>query len=67
MYKHDVVAQALAEEHGEAGLIWLDGDASELGRWLHPRDPSPLHRHIGRTENQTHPAFGQRAALNRDH
>ena len=30
----DVVAQALAEEHGEAGLIWLDGDASELGRWL---------------------------------
>ena len=30
----DVVAQALAQEHGEAGLIWLDGDASELGRWL---------------------------------
>ncbi len=30
----DVVAQALAQEHGEAGLIWLDGDASDLGRWL---------------------------------
>ena len=28
------VAQALAQEHGEAGLIWLDGDASDLGRWL---------------------------------
>ena len=30
----DVVAQGLAQEHGEAGLIWLDGDGSDLGRWL---------------------------------
>ena len=30
----DVVARALAQEHGEAGLIWLDGDGSDLGRWL---------------------------------
>ena len=30
----DSVAKALAQEHGEAGLIWLDGDASDLGRWL---------------------------------
>jgi para-aminobenzoate synthetase component 1 len=30
----DVVAQALAQEYGEAGLIWLDGDGSDLGRWL---------------------------------
>tara|TARA_B100001093_G_scaffold162400_1_gene154830 strand:- start:926 stop:2269 length:1344 start_codon:yes stop_codon:yes gene_type:complete len=28
------VASALAQDHGEAGLIWLDGDASDLGRWL---------------------------------
>ena len=28
------VAHALAQEHGEAGLIWLDGDGSDLGRWL---------------------------------
>ncbi len=29
-----VVASALIQDHGEAGLIWLDGDGSELGRWL---------------------------------
>ncbi len=28
------VARALVNEHGEEGLIWLDGDASDLGRWL---------------------------------
>ena len=28
------VARQLAERDGEAGLIWLDGDGSDLGRWV---------------------------------
>ena len=28
------VARRLAELHGEDGLIWLDGDGSDLGRWV---------------------------------
>ena len=28
------LARRLAEEWGEAGLIWLDGDGSERGRWV---------------------------------
>ena len=28
------VARLLAAEHGESGLIWLDGDGSSLGRWV---------------------------------
>jgi len=28
------VAKKLANEWGEAGMIWLDGDGSELGRWV---------------------------------
>ena len=28
------VARRLAERDGEAGLIWLDGDGSDLGRWV---------------------------------
>lgn len=28
------VARRLAQEWGEAGLIWLDGDGSERGRWV---------------------------------
>ena len=28
------LAQALASRWGEAGLIWLDGDGSDLGRWI---------------------------------
>ena len=27
------VARQLAAQHGDAGLIWLDGDGSALGRW----------------------------------
>ena len=29
-----VVAQQLIKTWGEAGLIWLDGDGSDLGRWV---------------------------------
>ena len=29
-----LVASKLIEEWGEAGFIWLDGDGSELGRWV---------------------------------
>ncbi len=29
-----VVARQLAKDWGEAGLIWLDGDGSERGRWV---------------------------------
>ena len=28
------VAEAMASQWGEAGLIWLDGDGSDLGRWI---------------------------------
>ena len=28
------VARQLAAQHGETGLIWLDGDGSGLGRWV---------------------------------
>ena len=28
------VANAMAERWGEHGLIWLDGDGSDLGRWI---------------------------------
>lgn len=28
------VAQQLLKLHGERGLIWLDGDGSDLGRWV---------------------------------
>ena len=28
------VARRLAQRDGEAGLIWLDGDGSDLGRWV---------------------------------
>ena len=28
------VARQLAAQHGETGLIWLDGDGSALGRWV---------------------------------
>ena len=28
------VAEALTNRWGEEGLIWLDGDGSELGRWI---------------------------------
>lgn len=28
------IATALAADHGEDGLIWLDGDGSDLGRWV---------------------------------
>ncbi len=28
------IAEKLAETWGEAGLIWLDGDGSSLGRWI---------------------------------
>ena len=30
----DEVAKKLIEEWGEAGFIWLDGDGSNLGRWV---------------------------------
>ena len=30
----ELVASKLIEEWGEAGFIWLDGDGSELGRWV---------------------------------
>ena len=29
-----VVASKLIQEWGEAGFIWLDGDGSDLGRWV---------------------------------
>lgn len=28
-----ILAKQLADNWGEAGLVWLDGDGSELGRW----------------------------------
>ena len=28
------VAYKLIQEWGEAGFIWLDGDGSDLGRWV---------------------------------
>ena len=28
------VAEAMASQWGEAGLIWLDGDGTDLGRWI---------------------------------
>jgi len=30
----DLVASKLIQEWGDAGFIWLDGDGSELGRWV---------------------------------
>ena len=30
----ELIAYKLIEEWGEAGLIWLDGDGSQLGRWV---------------------------------
>ena len=30
----ELVASKLIQEWGEAGFIWLDGDGSELGRWV---------------------------------
>ena len=30
----DIAAKVLVKEWGEAGLIWLDGDGSTLGRWI---------------------------------
>ena len=30
----ELIASRLIEEWGEAGFIWLDGDGSELGRWV---------------------------------
>ena len=30
----EAVARQLAALHGDTGLIWLDGDGSELGRWV---------------------------------
>lgn len=41
------LAQALARDHGDAGLIWLDGDGSALGRWL-TLAVQPLEQHCCR-------------------
>ncbi len=30
----EVIASKLIQEWGDAGFIWLDGDGSELGRWV---------------------------------
>ena len=30
----ELIASKLIQEWGEAGFIWLDGDGSELGRWV---------------------------------
>ena len=30
----EAVARQLAALHGETGLIWLDGDGSDLGSWV---------------------------------
>ena len=30
----ELVARKLIQEWGEAGFIWLDGDGSDLGRWV---------------------------------
>ena len=30
----ELVAYKLIQEWGEAGFIWLDGDGSDLGRWV---------------------------------
>ena len=30
----EIVADKLIQEWGEAGFIWLDGDGSDLGRWV---------------------------------
>jgi len=30
----ELVAHKLIQEWGEAGFIWLDGDGSDLGRWV---------------------------------
>ncbi len=32
--KPEIIAQALIQRWGEAGFIWLDGDGSEVGRWV---------------------------------
>ena len=32
-HEPEVVVTALIQEWGESGLVWLDGDASNLGRW----------------------------------
>ena len=30
----ELVAYQLIQEWGDAGFIWLDGDGSDLGRWV---------------------------------
>ena len=41
------VANAMAAQWGEAGLIWLDGDGSDLGRWI-TLAADPLEQHCCR-------------------
>tara|TARA_B100000579_G_scaffold80743_1_gene62894 strand:+ start:4316 stop:5656 length:1341 start_codon:yes stop_codon:yes gene_type:complete len=54
----ELVASQLIKEWGEAGFIWLDGDGSELGRWvtmaINPIDQF-CSRKLGSSTKETNP------------